>query len=73
MPGKKAPLLITEEMVARMRPGSVVVDMAASNGGNCALTLPGQSVVRHGVTILGPTNLPGEVAAHATPLTWFCT
>ncbi|MCH7494026.1 Re/Si-specific NAD(P)(+) transhydrogenase subunit alpha [bacterium] len=68
VPGKRAPVLVTEEMVGGMRTGSVVVDMAASNGGNCALTVPGQSVVRHGVTILGPTNLPSEVAAHSTQM-----
>lgn len=66
VPGKRAPVLVTEEMVAGMRPGSVVVDMAASNGGNCAITEPGQSVVSHGVAILGPTNLPAEVATHST-------
>jgi NAD(P) transhydrogenase subunit alpha len=68
VPGKKAPLLITGEMVAAMPPGSVVVDLAAERGGNCALTRPGQSVVEHGVTILGPTNLPAEVPYHASQM-----
>src|SRR5712691_8899529 len=58
VPGRKAPLMLTEEAVNGMRPGSVVVDMAASTGGNCALTRPGESVVHNGVIILGPLNLP---------------
>src|SRR5438445_4532701 len=68
VPGKRAPVLITEEMVRAMRPGSVVVDLAAEQGGNCALTEPGQEVLRHGVLITGPLNLPGTVPYHASQL-----
>jgi NAD(P) transhydrogenase subunit alpha len=58
IPGKPAPELISDEMVAAMSPGSVIVDLAAANGGNCALTEPGEVISRHGVTIVGTTNLP---------------
>jgi H+-translocating NAD(P) transhydrogenase subunit alpha len=58
IPGKPAPKLITAEMVRSMKPGSVIVDMAAEQGGNCELTEPGQAVVKHGVTIIGYTDLP---------------
>jgi NAD(P) transhydrogenase subunit alpha len=68
VPGKKAPVLITEEMVAAMRPGSVVVDLAAEQGGNCALTEPGRDSVRHGVVIMGPVNLPSTVPFHASQM-----
>jgi NAD(P) transhydrogenase subunit alpha len=68
VPGKRAPVLITEEMVQRMRPGSVIVDLAAEQGGNCALTEPGQEVVKHGVVISGPTNLPSTVPFHASQM-----
>jgi NAD(P) transhydrogenase subunit alpha len=68
VPGKRAPVLITEEMVRGMRPGSVVVDLAAEQGGNCALTEPGREVVKHGVVICGPTNLPGTVPFHASQM-----
>jgi NAD(P) transhydrogenase subunit alpha len=68
VPGKKAPLLITEEMVRAMRPGSIVVDLAAEQGGNCALTEPGQEVVRDGVLIIGLLNLPGTVPYHASQM-----
>src|SRR6266700_7201172 len=61
VPGQRAPILITEEMVRGMRPGSVIVDLAAEQGGNCALTEPGQEIVRHGVIIIGPLNLPSTV------------
>jgi len=61
VPGQRAPILITEEMVQGMRPGSVIVDLAAEQGGNCALTEPGRDVVKHGVTIIGPMNLPSTV------------
>jgi len=66
--GQRAPILITEEMVQGMRPGSVIVDLAAEQGGNCALTEPGQEVVRHGVAIIGPTNLPSTVPFHASQM-----
>jgi len=68
IPGKPAPLLITEEMLKSMRPGSVVVDMAASTGGNCALSEPGQTVERHGITIIGPDNLPATVPVHSSQM-----
>ncbi len=68
VPGKRAPVLITEEMVRGMRPGSVVVDLAAEQGGNCALTEAGQDVVKHGVTVLGPVNLPATVPFHASQM-----
>ncbi len=68
VPGKKAPVLITEEMVQGMRPGSVVVDLAAEGGGNCELTRPGETVEAHSVTILGPINLPSTVSHHASQM-----
>jgi NAD(P) transhydrogenase subunit alpha len=68
VPGKKAPLLVTEEMIAGMKPGSVIVDLAAEQGGNCAYTQAGRDVVHHGVTILGPINLPASVPVHASQL-----
>ena len=68
IPGRPAPVLITEEMVKAMKPGSVIVDMAAPAGGNCPLTEVGQTVVRHGVTIVGETNIPALVAADSSSL-----
>lgn len=68
IPGRPAPLLITEAAVEAMQPGSVIVDLAAPNGGNCALTEPGETVVRHGVQILGPLNLPSEMPVHASQM-----
>ncbi|HEY9730216.1 MAG TPA: NAD(P) transhydrogenase subunit alpha, partial [Chroococcales cyanobacterium] len=68
VPGKKAPLLVTEEMVAQMNPGSVIVDLAAEQGGNCACTEPGKDVVRNGVTIIGPINLPSSMPVHASQM-----
>ena len=68
VPGKKAPILITAEMVAGMAPGSVIVDLAAERGGNCELTKPGETVVAHGVTIQGPENLPTTVPYHASQM-----
>ena len=68
IPGKPAPLLITADMVKSMKPGSVIVDMAAEQGGNCELTEPGQVVVRHGVTIIGYTDLPSRLARQASTL-----
>src|SRR5881409_1798286 len=59
--GQRAPILITEEMLRSMRPGSVILDLAAEQGGNCELTEPGQEIVRHGVIIIGPLNLPSTV------------
>ncbi|CAM2007442.1 Re/Si-specific NAD(P)(+) transhydrogenase subunit alpha [Acanthopleuribacter pedis] len=68
IPGRPAPLLITEEMVKGMPLGSVIVDMAVSQGGNCALSEPGQTVEREGVTIIGELNIPATVAIHASQL-----
>jgi NAD(P) transhydrogenase subunit alpha len=68
VPGKRAPVLVTGEMVAAMAPGSVIVDLAAERGGNCELTRPGETVVEHGVTILGPVNLPATVPMHASQM-----
>lgn len=68
VPGKKAPVLLTAEMVRGMAPGSVIVDLAAERGGNCELTRPGETVVEHGVTILGPANLPAMVPYHASQM-----
>ncbi len=68
VPGQPAPVLITEEMVRGMRPGSVIVDLAAEQGGNCALTEPGQEIVRHGVVIIGPLNLSSTVPLHASEM-----
>lgn len=68
IPGKPAPRLITAAMVESMRPGSVVVDLAGEQGGNCELTVPGEAVVRHGVTIIGYTDLPSRLAAQSSQL-----
>jgi len=68
IPGRPSPLLVTADAVQRMRSGSVVVDLAAERGGNCELTQADQSIVEHGVTILGPTNLPSEVPLHASQM-----
>lgn len=68
IPGKPAPKLITAEMVQSMRPGSVIVDMAAEQGGNCELTVPGEAVVRHGVTIIGYTDLASRLAKQSSTL-----
>jgi len=68
VPGKKAPTLVTSDMVAAMPPGSVLVDLAAERGGNCERTQPGKTVVEGNVTILGPTNLPSEVPFHASQM-----
>ncbi|HIK13561.1 MAG TPA: Re/Si-specific NAD(P)(+) transhydrogenase subunit alpha [Oscillatoriaceae cyanobacterium M33_DOE_052] len=68
VPGKKAPVLVTEEMVLAMKPGSVIVDLAAEQGGNCALTQAGKDVVVQGVTIIGPINLPASMPVHASQM-----
>ena len=68
IPGKPAPKLITAEMVRSMRPGSVIVDMAAEQGGNCELTVPGEVVVRHGVTIVGYTDLASRLSKQSSTL-----
>ena len=68
IPNRKAPILVTAEMVASMRPGSVIVDLAAPGGGNCELTKADQEVTDHGVVILGPTNLPASIPGQASQL-----
>jgi NAD(P) transhydrogenase subunit alpha len=68
IPGKRAPLLITEEMVKEMKPGSVIVDLAVEMGGNCALSEPAKDVVKHGVTVLGVVNLPSGLPVHSSLL-----
>jgi len=68
IPGKPAPKLITAEMVQSMKPGSVIVDMAGEQGGNCELTVPGEAVVRHGVTIVGYTDLASRLAKQSSTL-----
>jgi NAD(P) transhydrogenase subunit alpha len=68
VPGKRAPILLTTEMVEAMAPGSVVVDLAAERGGNCELTRPDQTIVHRGVTIIGPSNPPALVPYHASQM-----
>jgi NAD(P) transhydrogenase subunit alpha len=68
IPGKKSPVLVTAEMVQAMAPGSVIFDLASERGGNCELTVPGQTVVRHGVNILGAINLASGVPYHASQM-----
>ena len=68
VPGKRAPVLITRDMVRRMPPGSVIVDIAAERGGNCELTRPGETVEEHGVEIHGPVNLPSTIPYHASQM-----
>jgi NAD(P) transhydrogenase subunit alpha len=68
VPGRKAPILITAEMVAAMHPGAVIVDMAAERGGNCELTRAGETIIECGVTIVGTTNLPSQSAYHASQM-----
>ncbi|MBV8206864.1 MAG: Re/Si-specific NAD(P)(+) transhydrogenase subunit alpha [Acidobacteria bacterium] len=68
IPGKKSPVLVTKEMVQRMAPGSVIIDLAAERGGNCELTKPDETIVIHGVTIIGEYNLAGTVPYHASQM-----
>ena len=68
VPGKPAPVLITEEMVKLLKPGSVIVDLAAETGGNCSLTQPGETTKKHGVTLIGLANLPGMMPVHASQM-----
>jgi NAD(P) transhydrogenase subunit alpha len=68
VPGRKAPVLVTADMVSRMAPGSVIVDLGIERGGNCELTEPDRVVAKQGVTILGPTNLPASVPYHASQM-----
>jgi NAD(P) transhydrogenase subunit alpha len=68
IPGKKAPILVTKEMVARMAPGSVIVDLASERGGNCELTRAGESIIEHGVTIIGYLNFASSIPFHASQM-----
>jgi len=68
VPGRRAPILVTEDAVKRMKPGSVVVDLAGEAGGNCELSEPGETVVRHDVKIMAPLNVPSTMAEHASQL-----
>jgi NAD(P) transhydrogenase subunit alpha len=68
VPGKRAPILVTAAMVEGMAPGSVIVDLAANQGGNCEVTDPGKDINYHGVTVIGPTNLPSSMPVHASQL-----
>ncbi len=68
VPGRKAPRLVSKEMVASLRPGAVIVDLAAESGGNCELTRAGETVTVNGVTILGPLNLPSQLPTHASQM-----
>ena len=68
VPGRRAPLLVTEQAVRNMKPGSVIVDLAAESGGNCELTEAGETVVKDGVTLVGPINLPASMPEHASSL-----
>lgn len=68
VPGRKAPMLLPTEITDRLRPGTVIVDLAAERGGNCALTVPGRVVVKGGVIVDGPMNLPSSVPAHASQM-----
>jgi len=68
VPGKKSPVLISEEVVASMRPGSVIVDIAAEKGGNCAVTKPGEKIIHKGVIVIGPLNISAEVPVHASQM-----
>jgi NAD(P) transhydrogenase subunit alpha len=68
VPGRRAPILVTEQAVKLMKPGSVIVDLAAETGGNCELSEPGETVIRHDVKILAPLNVPSTLAEHASQL-----
>jgi NAD(P) transhydrogenase subunit alpha len=68
VPGKQAPLLVTKEMIATMKPGSVIIDLAAEQGGNCAYTEPGREIIENGVKIIGAVNLPATVATNASQM-----
>jgi NAD(P) transhydrogenase subunit alpha len=68
VPGRRAPILVTEKAVELMKPGSVIVDLAAESGGNCELSVPGESIIRHDVKILAPLNVPSTMAEHASQL-----
>ena len=68
IPGRPAPLLVSKEMVLNMKPGSVIIDMAAEMGGNCGLTKPGETIISNGIIISGPINLPSQIPNHASQM-----
>jgi len=68
IPGKRAPILLTADMVKQLKPGSVIVDLGAESGGNCELTQPDKTITEHGVTLMGPTNLPATMPLHASQM-----
>lgn len=68
VPGKKAPVLITREMVRQMAPGSIIVDLAAERGGNCEATRPGETIIENGVIVMGPLNVPSAIPYHASQM-----
>jgi NAD(P) transhydrogenase subunit alpha len=68
VPGRPAPMLVSEETVRAMRPGSVIVDLAGEQGGNCELTVPGETIVRHDVTIISPLHISSDLAYHASQM-----
>ena len=68
IPGRPAPVLITEDMVRNMKPGSIIMDLAAETGGNCELTVPSEEVIKHGVSINGRLNLPSTMPNHASQM-----
>jgi NAD(P) transhydrogenase subunit alpha len=68
VPGRRAPILVTKEAVEKMKPGSVIVDLAGEAGGNCELSVPGETVLHQGVKILAPLNVPSTLAEHASAL-----
>jgi proton-translocating NAD(P)+ transhydrogenase subunit alpha len=68
VPGRRAPILVTEEAVKKMKPGSVIIDLAGETGGNCELSEPGESILRHNVKIIAPLNVPSTMAEHASQL-----
>jgi NAD(P) transhydrogenase subunit alpha len=68
VPGRRAPILVTEDAVRKMKPGSVILDLAAETGGNCELSEPGESIIRHDVKIIAPLNVPSSMAEHASQL-----
>jgi NAD(P) transhydrogenase subunit alpha len=68
IPGKKAPIIITTDMIGRMKYGAIIVDMAAESGGNCVMTQPGEHVIANDVNIHGPLNLPSRMPTHASEL-----
>jgi NAD(P) transhydrogenase subunit alpha len=68
IPGRAAPLLVTDEMLASMKPGSVVVDLASESGGNCSATRVGETVIAHGVQVMGPVNIPATIPVHASQM-----